>query len=109
MVASCAGAIATRLQCRRPSFPRHRIWGDIMAVDQDQLMQFLGPSVGDRGATMAAGGVLIGERLGLYRALAGKPQTPQELADATGTDARYVDEWARGQAAGGYIQYDATS
>ena len=80
-----------------------------MAVDQDKLMAFLGKFVGDLGATMAAGGVLIGERLGLYRALAGKPQTSQELADATGTDARYVDEWARGQAAGGYVQYDASS
>jgi ubiquinone/menaquinone biosynthesis C-methylase UbiE/transcriptional regulator with XRE-family HTH domain len=80
-----------------------------MAVDQDKLMAFLGKFVGDLGATMAAGGVLVGERLGLYRALAGKPQTPQELADATGTDARYVDEWARGQAAGGYILYDPAS
>jgi 2-polyprenyl-3-methyl-5-hydroxy-6-metoxy-1,4-benzoquinol methylase len=80
-----------------------------MAVDQDKLMQFLGTFVGDLGATMAAGGVLVGERLGLYRALAGKPQTAQELADATGTDARYVEEWARGQAAGGYIQYDTTA
>jgi 2-polyprenyl-3-methyl-5-hydroxy-6-metoxy-1,4-benzoquinol methylase len=80
-----------------------------MALDQDKLMAFLGKFVGDLGATMAAGGVLIGERLGLYRALAEKPQTPQELADATGTDARYVDEWARGQAAGGYVQYDAST
>jgi ubiquinone/menaquinone biosynthesis C-methylase UbiE len=80
-----------------------------MALDQDKLMAFLGKFVGDLGATMAAGGVLIGERLGLYRALAGKPQTAQELADATGTDARYVEEWARGQAAGGYVQYDASS
>jgi hypothetical protein len=75
-------------------------------MDQDKLMEFLGRFVGDLGATMAAGGVVIGERLGLYRALAGKPQTPQELADATGTDARYVEEWLRGQAAGGYVQHD---
>jgi ubiquinone/menaquinone biosynthesis C-methylase UbiE len=72
-------------------------------------MAFLGKFVGDLGATMAAGGVLIGERLGLYRALADKPRTAPELADATGTDARYVEEWARGQAAGGYVQYDATT
>jgi ubiquinone/menaquinone biosynthesis C-methylase UbiE len=78
-----------------------------MAVDQDKLMAFLGKFVGDLGATMAAGSVVVGERLGLYRALAGKAQTPQELAGATGTDARYVDEWLRGQAAGGYVQYDA--
>jgi ubiquinone/menaquinone biosynthesis C-methylase UbiE len=80
-----------------------------MAVDQDKLMAFLGTFVGDLGATMAAGSVVVGERLGLYRALAAKPQTPQELADATGTDARYIDEWLRGQAAGGYLQFDAES
>jgi SAM-dependent methyltransferase len=75
------------------------------SMDQDRLMEFLGKFVGDLGATMAAGNVVLGERLGLYRALAGKAQTPQELADATGTDARYVDEWLRGQASGGYVQY----
>jgi ubiquinone/menaquinone biosynthesis C-methylase UbiE len=75
-------------------------------MDQDKLMAFLGTFVGDLGATMAAGSVVIGERLGLYRALAQKAQTPQELADATGTDARYVEEWLRGQAAGGYVGYD---
>ena len=69
-------------------------------------MEFLGRFVADLGATMAAGGVLIGERLGLYRALAVRPQTAQELAEATGTDPRYVEEWLRGQAAGGYVQYD---
>ncbi|PRY19796.1 ubiquinone/menaquinone biosynthesis C-methylase UbiE [Pseudosporangium ferrugineum] len=57
------------------------------------------------GATMAAGGVVLGERLGLYRALAERPRTPQELAAATGTDPRYVEEWLRGQAAGGYVRY----
>ena len=75
-------------------------------MDENKLMAFVGQFVGDLGATMAAGGVVIGERLGLYRALAAKPQSPQELADATGTDARYVEEWLRGQAAGGYVTYD---
>jgi SAM-dependent methyltransferase len=75
-------------------------------MDETQLMAFVGRFVGDLGATMAAGGVVIGERLGLYRALAAKAQSPQELADATGTDARYVEEWLRGQAAGGYVTYD---
>jgi SAM-dependent methyltransferase len=78
-----------------------------MAVDQDKLMEFLGRFVGDLGATMAAGSVVVGDRLGLYKALAGKPQTAQELADATGTDPRYVEEWLRGQAAGGYVGLDA--
>jgi 2-polyprenyl-3-methyl-5-hydroxy-6-metoxy-1,4-benzoquinol methylase len=77
-----------------------------MAVDQDKLMAFLGRFVGDLGATIAAGSVLVGDRLGLYRALAGGPLRPEELAEKTGTAARYVEEWLRGQAAGGYVEYD---
>jgi len=70
-------------------------------------MEFLGRFVGDLGATMAAGNVVVGDRLGLYRSLADKPSLPDELADRTGTDPRYVEEWLRGQAAGGYVEYDA--
>ena len=77
-----------------------------MAIDQDKLTEFLHKFVGDLGATMAAGNVLVGDRLGLYRVLAGQPMLPHELAARTGTAARYVDEWLRGQAAGGYVQYD---
>ena len=79
------------------------------AVDMDTLMAFVGKFVGDLGATIAAGNVLLGERLGLYRALAQQPGDARSLAAATDTDPRYVDEWLRGQAAGGYIQYDAGS
>ncbi len=78
-----------------------------MAVDQDKLMEFLNRFVGDLGATMAAGNVVVGDRLGLYRALADKPQQPHELAERTGTHPRYVDEWLRGQAASGYVEYDS--
>jgi 2-polyprenyl-3-methyl-5-hydroxy-6-metoxy-1,4-benzoquinol methylase len=77
-----------------------------MAIDQDKLTEFLNKFVGDLGATMAAGNVLVGDRLGLYRALAGQPMLPCELAERTGTATRYVDEWLRGQAAGGYVEYD---
>jgi len=77
-----------------------------MPIDQDKLMDFLHKFVGDLGATMAAGNVVVGERLGLYRALADHPMQPRELAERTGTTTRYVDEWLRGQAAGGYVQYD---
>ena len=80
-----------------------------MAVDQDKLMEFLGRFVADLGATMAAGNVLVGDRLGLYRALADQPARPQELAERTGTAPRYVEEWLRGQAAGGYVAYDPTT
>lgn len=78
-----------------------------MDIDQDKLMDFLHRFVADLGATMAAGNVLVGDRLGLYRALAGQPMLPGELAERTGTATRYVDEWLRGQAAGGYVHYDA--
>jgi SAM-dependent methyltransferase len=77
-----------------------------MAIDEARLMEFLNRFVGDLGATMAAGNVVVGDRLGLYRALADGPLRPQELAERTGTAPRYVDEWLRGQAAGGYVEYD---
>jgi 2-polyprenyl-3-methyl-5-hydroxy-6-metoxy-1,4-benzoquinol methylase len=77
-----------------------------MAIDQDKLMDFLHKFVGDLGATMAAGNVVVGDRLGLYRALADGPVQPRELAERTGTATRYIDEWLRGQAAGGYVEYD---
>jgi len=77
-----------------------------MAIDQGKLTEFTHRFVADLGATMAAGNVLIGDRLGFYRALAGGPLLPHELAGRTGTAARYVEEWLRGQAAGGYVAYD---
>ena len=58
-----------------------------MAVDTDRLNAFLGRFVSDLGATVAAGGVVVGHRLGLYRALADGPATPDELAARTGTHA----------------------
>jgi SAM-dependent methyltransferase len=80
-----------------------------MTVDQDKLNDFLGRFVGDLGAAMAAGGIVVGHRLGLYRALADGPATPDELAGRTGTTPRYVAEWLRGQAAGGYAEFDAAT
>jgi len=77
-----------------------------MAVDQKKLEEFLGKFVNDLGATVHAGMVVIGERLGLYKALAGEPLTAAELAAITRTDERYVREWLASQAAGGYITYN---
>jgi SAM-dependent methyltransferase len=77
-----------------------------MTINQDKLGELLGRFVGDLGATAAAGNVVVGHRLGLYRALAEGPATAQELARRTGTDPRYVAEWLRGQAAGGYVSCD---
>jgi SAM-dependent methyltransferase len=80
-----------------------------MTVDQDKLMAFIHQFAADLGATMAAGGVVVGHRLGLYRALAEGPATPEELADRAECSPRYIAEWLRGQAAGGYIGYDPAS
>ncbi len=77
-----------------------------MAIDEARLTEFMNRFVGDLGATMAAGNIVIGDRLGLYRALADGPLRPHELAERTGTAPRYVDEWLRGQAAGGYVEYE---
>jgi len=77
-----------------------------MTVDTNKLEQFLGQFVTDLGATVHAGMVVIGDRLGLYKALAAGPLTPKELAAITRTDERYVREWLSSQAAGGYITYN---
>ena len=72
------------------------------SVDQGRLEHLMHSIVGDLGATMNAALVLIGDKLGLYRAMAGAgPMTPAELAERTGTTERYVREWLTAQAAGG--------
>jgi SAM-dependent methyltransferase len=76
-------------------------------MDENKINEFLGRFVGDLGATITAGGVVLGHRLGLYRALAEAPGTPDDLARRTQCDPRYVAEWLRGQAAGGYLEHDA--
>ena len=80
-----------------------------MAINEDKLHEFLGRFVTDLGATAAAGNVVIGHQLGLYRALAPAPATAEALAERTHTNPRYIAEWLRGQAAGGYVEYEATS
>jgi len=78
-----------------------------MAIDQNKLHEFLGRAIVDFGATFSAALVRIGDKLGLYKALATSgPQTPAELAKATGTAERYIREWLSNQAAGGYVTYD---
>src|SRR5216683_5369770 len=81
-----------------------------MSLNQERLNEFLGRAVVDIGATLHAGLVLIGEKLGLYKTLATSgPMTPAELAKKTGTNERYVREWLNAQAAGGYVTYEAGS
>jgi len=79
-------------------------------VDTDKLMSFVFRAVDEVGATLNAALVVMGDRLGLYRALAGAGAlTPAELAQKTGTAERYVREWLNAQAAGGYVEYEADS
>jgi SAM-dependent methyltransferase len=76
-------------------------------IDADRLQEFVGRAVGELGATLNAALVVIGDRLGLYRALADAgPLRPAELAGLTGTAPRYVEEWLNAQAAGGFVRYD---
>jgi ubiquinone/menaquinone biosynthesis C-methylase UbiE len=77
-----------------------------MAIDADKLHEFVGKFLRDLGATVAAGNVVIGHRLGLYQALAKGPASAADLASATGTSPRYLTEWLAGQAAGHYIEFD---
>jgi ubiquinone/menaquinone biosynthesis C-methylase UbiE len=80
-----------------------------MALDEAKLMEFVFSAVGDLGASMAAGNVVVGDKLGLYRGLAQGPAGAAELAERTDTDPRYVEEWLRGQAAGGYVTYESST
>jgi 2-polyprenyl-3-methyl-5-hydroxy-6-metoxy-1,4-benzoquinol methylase len=81
-----------------------------MAINQDKLHEFLGRAIVDFGATFNAALIRIGDKLGLYKALAsGGSQTPAELAKHTGTAERYVREWLSAQAAGGYVTYDSSN
>ncbi len=77
-----------------------------MAVNMEKLNSFLGQFVGDLGAAVHTGMVVIGEKLGLYKALATGPMSSAELAAKTQTDERYLREWLASQAAGGYVTYD---
>jgi SAM-dependent methyltransferase len=77
-----------------------------MTIDPTKLDEFMGRFVGDLGAALHAPTVVIGDQLGLYKALDGGASTAAQVASATGTDERYVLEWLRAQAASGYARYD---
>ena len=78
----------------------------VPTLDMNKLNAFIGQFVTDLGAAVHTGMVVIGERLGLYKAHAGEPMTPAQLAARTKTDERYLREWLASQAAGGYVTYD---
>lgn len=84
--------------------------GTARPFDESKLNAFMEKAVSDMGAAMHATLVLIGDKLGLYRAMAGAgPMTPAEVAKQTNTDERYVREWLNANAASGYVTYDAVS
>jgi SAM-dependent methyltransferase len=80
-------------------------------IDEDKMNAFLGKVVGDFGASLSSMLSYIGQKLGLYEALAASIQgmTPAELAEQTGTNERYVREWLINQASGEYIHYDPST
>ena len=78
----------------------------VPAIDINKLNGFIGQFVTDLGAAVHAGMVVIGEKLGLYKALAEAPMSSAQLAATTQTDERYLCEWLASQAAGGYVTYD---
>lgn len=80
-----------------------------MAIDEAKLNEFMGNFVRDMGAVAHASTIVVGDQLGLYKALAERPMTAAELAASTHCDARYVLEWLSAQAASGYAQYDAAT
>jgi SAM-dependent methyltransferase len=80
------------------------------AVDEDKLTAFVFRAVDEVGATLNAALVVMGDRLGLYRALADAgPIASADLAERCDVSERYVREWLNAQAAGGYVEYDAGS
>jgi 2-polyprenyl-3-methyl-5-hydroxy-6-metoxy-1,4-benzoquinol methylase len=82
--------------------------GVMQKLDPDKLNAFLGRMVGDLGAVATGALVLLGDHLGLFKAMKeGDRVTAAELAKRTGTNERYVREWLAGQAAAGYVEYDA--
>lgn len=77
------------------------------AIDETKLHEFMGKMLGDMGAAMNAALVLLGDELGLWKAMAGAgPLSADQLAEKTGTFPRYVREWLCAQAASGYVTYD---
>jgi SAM-dependent methyltransferase len=74
-------------------------------MDEAKLHEFMGKLVTDMGGAAMIANVILGEELGLYRAMAdGVPITADELATKTGCNARLIREWLSAQAAAGYVE-----
>jgi len=84
--------------------------GKALKFDEAKLNAFMEKAVSDMGAAMHATLVVIGDKLGLYKAMAGAGGlTATDLAQRTGTAERYVREWLNANAAAGYVTYDAAT
>ena len=78
--------------------------------DESKLNAFMGQAVQDMGAALHAALVIVGDKLGLYKAMAAAgPLTSAAVAAKAGTDERYTREWLNANAASGYLTYDATT
>ena len=81
-----------------------------LKIDEARMNAFMGRAVQDMGAAFSTALIIMGDRLGLYKAMAGAgPLTSAEVAAKTGTAERYVREWLSAQAASGYVTYDAAT
>jgi 2-polyprenyl-3-methyl-5-hydroxy-6-metoxy-1,4-benzoquinol methylase len=79
-------------------------------IDESRLEAYMGQLVGHMTGAALCAGIWLGDELGLYRQLAaGGASSSDDLAAATGCNARLVREWIDGQVAGGLVAYDATS
>ena len=79
---------------------------EVAEIDEAKLGAFMDRAVDDLGATFGAALVVIGDKLGLYKALADAPPlTPIELAERAGVNERYAREWLNAQAAGNYVSF----
>jgi SAM-dependent methyltransferase len=95
---------------RKPHYPEAQTWQEAPMANQQITRPFVERAFDDFVAAMSLPMVVLGDRLGLYKAMSGAgPLTPDELARRTGTAERYVREWLSQQAAGGYVMYDGAS
>ena len=80
------------------------------SINEEKLNSLVGRAIDDFGAIISSALVRIGDKLDLYRTLKRVgPTTPQQLAEATGTNERYIRPWLINQAAAGYVDYDTAS
>src|SRR5215210_1746812 len=107
IICTSKGPVAWR---RAGRYDRREMHMSTAGIDEAKLEEFMGKAVTDMGAIISAPLFVIGEKLGLYKAIAGAgPLTSEEVAERSGAAERYVREWLRNQAAGGYIDYDPES